>query len=87
MPWDTLGGGQFQPPPLLMMLNSLYVMTMTMNRQMLRHAVKLSTPHLFFDNSNTAVSSAVRLKVRNKLETACLEEVAVVESGLYQTTV
>jgi hypothetical protein len=44
MPWDTLGG-QFQPPPLLMILNRLCVMTMTMNRQM-------STPHLFFDNSN-----------------------------------
>jgi hypothetical protein len=44
---DVLGypGGQFQPPPLLMMLNRLCVMTMTMNRQM-------STPHLFFDNSN-----------------------------------
>jgi hypothetical protein len=42
--WDTLGG-QFQPPPLLMMLNRLCVMTMTINRHM-------STPHLFFDNSN-----------------------------------
>jgi hypothetical protein len=40
MPWDTLGG-QFQPPPLLMMLNRLYVMTMTMNRQM-------STPPTYF---------------------------------------
>jgi hypothetical protein len=44
MPWDTLGVS-FNPPPLLMMLNRLCVMTMTMNRQM-------STPHLFFDNSN-----------------------------------
>jgi hypothetical protein len=46
MPWDNLGG-QFQPPPppLLMMLNRLCVMAVTMNRQM-------STPHLFFDNSN-----------------------------------
>jgi hypothetical protein len=52
MPWDTLGGGSVStPPPLLMMLNRLCVMTMTMNRQML----KLSTPHLFFDNSNTGV--------------------------------
>jgi hypothetical protein len=41
MPWDTLGG-QFQPPPLLMMLNRLCVMAMTINRQM-------STPHLFFN--------------------------------------
>jgi hypothetical protein len=39
------GGGQFQPPAVLMMLNCLCVMTMTINRQM-------STPHLFFDNSN-----------------------------------
>jgi hypothetical protein len=41
MPWDTLGG-QFQPhpPPLLMMLSRLCVMTMTMNRQM-------STPTYF----------------------------------------
>jgi hypothetical protein len=42
-------GGQFQPPPLLMMLNCLCVMTKTMNRQM-------STPHLFFDNSNPGVN-------------------------------
>jgi hypothetical protein len=41
IPW----GVSFNPPPLLMMLNRLCVMTMTMNRQM-------STPHLFFDNSN-----------------------------------
>jgi hypothetical protein len=46
MPWDTLGGSvSTPPPPLLMMLNRLCVMAMTMNRQM-------STPHLFFDNSN-----------------------------------
>jgi hypothetical protein len=40
---DALGypGGQFQPPPLFMMLNRLCVMTMTMNRQM-------STPLLIF---------------------------------------
>jgi hypothetical protein len=39
---DALGypGGQLQPPPLIMMLNRLCVMTMTMNRQM-------STPTYF----------------------------------------
>jgi hypothetical protein len=45
---DSLGyprGVSFNPPPLLMMLNRPCVMIMTMNRQM-------STPHLFFDNSN-----------------------------------
>jgi hypothetical protein len=49
MPWDTQvsWGISFNPPPLLMMLNCLCVMTVTMNRQM-------STPHLFFDNSNPA---------------------------------
>jgi hypothetical protein len=48
---DALGypGGQFQPPPLLMMLNRLCAMAMTMNRQM-------STPHLFFDNSKPAMA-------------------------------
>jgi hypothetical protein len=40
IPW----GVSFNPPPLLMMLNRLCVMTMTMNR----HAVKLSTPALIF---------------------------------------
>jgi hypothetical protein len=48
---DALGyprGVSFNPPPLLMMLNCLCVMTMTMNRQMLRHAVKLSTPRTYF---------------------------------------
>jgi hypothetical protein len=45
MPWDT-PEGQFQPPPVVNDAEShLCAMTMTMNRQM-------STPHLFFDNSN-----------------------------------
>jgi hypothetical protein len=43
------GGVSFNPPPL-MMLSRLCVMTMTMNRQM-------STPHLFFYNSNPARQS------------------------------
>jgi hypothetical protein len=45
IPW----GVSFNPPPLLMMLNRLCVMTMTMNRQM-------SIPHLLFDNSNPGAS-------------------------------
>jgi hypothetical protein len=65
MPWDTLGG-QFQPPrwPLLMMLNRLCVMAMTMNRQM-------STPHLFFYNSNPASHYCETISAKSRTNPGC----------------
>jgi hypothetical protein len=52
----TLWGVSFNPPPLLMMLNRLCVMTTTTNR----HAVKLSTP-TYFSTIQTLESPGYRL--------------------------